>query len=774
MLKKFSMIVSVVALLTLALVGCKNGMLGEDDATVNGIRDVSEGRTANVTVTNYAGTGATRSAAGGSLRTIAPDEIDIIGQGTDYIFVAKGKSGRNVLAPKIVTLDAAGTFDLPGLTPGVWSIELTAYLKAKLGLVDQADPVAVEGAAATAAVLSGVATVDLTRSNGNARITLTPRNIGTEGTVTLKVNFNTNDQRKIATGQGQPTQPDYNVKIGLYHRGTGAVINDVDGNSTEKDVTQAVKGNQLVDYNLTKVPVGEYTFKVTITNVTDPKKGPWYWSDNLFVHGNMDTNQQVNLDELLGGVAPADPANFAVYWANNKDKTDPAGSSYTAHFAWDKKSYNESGFILQIADITEQFNPTNQQYDGRGVNSGTTLWAEIEGGAHRDTITTITAADFSRDQYPIYDKDGTLLAGSTYVDYELLSGRLYTARICATNFGGDSNWIYLMNGGAEPTSKWYAGGTGTLNVTEGEELDNYYFDVFSVTYQLRSFLLLKEGEAANTNAVRGDVDYHAFKQGTGYTVKYQVAISAGDRDKYQLYPSTFVANANFTSPERNKSWKGWTNDTDRVDTKVYGDTAQNTKYEGHTNVTLIPAGASNSLGVDVITAGTFKDLLTEDTVFIQLKEETGGQTSPQAIPGTWNGKKWNEGATDIKGQGQSQFGSVNAKKGIRVPDTIQLNTKDFLCVTVGNNPAQPGKLNISTGNGGTRETTIYQMVLTLEQNGTVIASGMSNPGDEYVYADVTTLAEGDYTLRLYALPAEGYGFSFQRPFVVKCSSTVIQ
>ena len=183
---------------------------------------------------------------------------------------------------------------------------------------------------------------------------------------------------------------------------------------------------------------------------------------------------------------------------------------------------------------------------------------------------------------------------------------------------------------------------------------------------------------------------------------------------------------------------------------------------------LHPAGG---LLVDAITAGTFKDLLTEDTVFIQLKEETNQQT-PQGIPGTWNGKKWNEGTTDIKGAGTSEIGSVNNKKGIRIPDTIQPTIKDFLCVTVGKSDTEIGTLEMNTGTGQ-RETNIYQMQVTLEQNGEIVASGVSNPRDTYVYVDVTTLAEGDYTFRLMAMSMEGYGFSFQRPFVIKCSSTII-
>ena len=347
MLKRFGMVASVLALLALALAGCKNGMLGEDEATVNGLRDAGD-RTAFVTVRNFVEDGS------GPLRTIAPDTPNVT---TGYKFIAEGRSGRNVLPATLVEIDpATGRVDLANLAPGLWTITLTAYDDTKLG--GTADAPGIVAKKAEAAVLSGSATVNLTSRSGDVVIILTPRNVGTEGEVNLRVNFNSNDQTKINASTGGT----YEVKIGLYDRATGEPIM-ANAQSTEQDKTTDVKANQLVNYNgLGKVPVGEYTFKVTITETTGTGKGPWYYSDNLFVLGNIDTNDQVNLPELLGGAEPEAPTNLAAYWAPSKTKAD--GSEYTVHFSWDRKSFNESGFELQIADITAHFNTTNSQYDG--------------------------------------------------------------------------------------------------------------------------------------------------------------------------------------------------------------------------------------------------------------------------------------------------------------------------------------------------------------------------------------------------------------------------
>ncbi|MBO5124947.1 MAG: hypothetical protein J6C11_07445 [Spirochaetaceae bacterium] len=756
MLKRFGMVASVLALLALALAGCKNGMLGEDEATVNGLRDAGD-RTAFVTVRNFVEDGS------GPLRTIAPDTPVVT---TGYKFIAEGRSGRNVLPETLVEIDqTTGRVDLANLAPGLWTITLTAYDENLLG--GDTDAAAIVAKKGTAAVLSGSATVNLTSRSGDVVIILTPRNVGTEGEVNLTVNFNSNDQTKIAGNTGG----EYNVKIGLYDRATGEPIFDAAGQTTEKDKTADVKGNALVNYNgLGKVPVGEYTFKVTITETTGTGKGPWYYSDNLFVLGNMETKQQVEVDELLGGAEPEAPTNLAAYWAPSKTKAD--GSEYTVHFSWDRKSFNESGFELQIADITAHFNTTNSQYDGVAANDAATLWTQIDAKKH-DNVTTITEKDFARVDYPIYDKQGSLVAGSTYVDYALPTGRLYTARLRARNANGESDWVNLQAGGTEPASKWQDGGVPpAIDVTGAAKLNGYYFDVFSVTYQLGNAILLKQGEQAATAAGKGDVDFHAFAQGAGYEVKYKVAQNNADNNNYQLYPASFAGQANFDGTDRIKSWSGWSNSTDKADTKVYSN-QPDVKYEGSSNVTLIPAGASGGLLVDVIGPGDFADLLTEDKVFIQLKEETN-QTSPQGAL-TWEDQNKYTNITDnIKIAGSNtKLGAVDTKKGVSLPDTVGAN-RQFLCVAVGKDKDNLGKLTITTPQSPAgRDASVYRMTLTLEQNGTVIASGTSGPGDDYVYCDVTQLSEGDYTLRLMVTSMEGWPFSFQRPFVVKCSSTVI-
>lgn len=749
MLKRFGMVASVLALLAVALAGCKNGMLGEDEATVNGLRDAGN-RTAFVTVTNFAGDGR--------LRTIAPDTPDVK---NGYKFIAEGKSGRNVLEAKVVTIDqATGRVDLADLPPGLWSITLTAYDVNKLG--GDTDAAAIVAKKNTAAVLSGTATVDLTRNSGDVLITLTPRNVGTEGTVNLTVVFDANDQREIQNkNKGQ-----YTVTIGLYKRSTGEAV----GTSVQ-DVTVTLEGGQArVPYTGGgNIPVGEYTFKVTITETSGTGKGPWYYTDNLFVHGNMETAQEVTLPELLGGAIPADPSNFAAYWSDSDPtKYNADGSEYTVHFAWNRNSFNESGFKLEIADITDYFNPVARTYDGEVADSATNLWTAIDDKQHGKVI-TITEKDFSIVTYPIYDKQGSLVAGSTYVDYVLPSGRLYAARICASNDNGDSQWVHL-NANTDPASKWQDGGiTPAINVTGAKKLNDYYFDVFSVTYQLGNFILLKQGEQAAAAAVKGDVALHAYQQGTPYTVKYDVATSAGDVDKYQLYRASFTGQADFDGTDRVKSWSGWQNVTNRADTKVY---KTGTDYTEFTNVTLAPAGASGGLLVDAITAGTFKDLLTDTTVFINLKEETVQTTTPTAP--VWQADMaWGRITDSIKTAAQGKkVGTVDNKKGINLPDIIGTEGY-YLFVAVGKDKDNLGKLDITTGNGSTRESEVYRMTLTLEKNDTVIVSGVSKPGDTEVFCDVTKLDEGDYTLRLMVTPMEGYDFSFQKQIVVKCESTVI-
>ena len=52
MLKRVGMVLAGILLVALVLMGCKNALLGEEDATVNG--RAAGVRTATITVTNFA------------------------------------------------------------------------------------------------------------------------------------------------------------------------------------------------------------------------------------------------------------------------------------------------------------------------------------------------------------------------------------------------------------------------------------------------------------------------------------------------------------------------------------------------------------------------------------------------------------------------------------------------------------------------------------------------------------------------------------------------
>lgn len=207
MLKRFGMVASALALLAVALAGCKNGMLGEDEATVNGLRGVGS-RTARVTVTNFEDDGR--------LRTIAADQPDVKAAGQWY-FVASGNAGDRVLSPRFIAVDqTTGRVNLADLGAGVWNVTITMFDKAKLDAVipgvDAAQTTdnakeALENHRACI-VLTGVGTVDLIRGDSDVRITLTTRGVGGNATVGVTVELHADD-KVIITRETYQVSPNF-------------------------------------------------------------------------------------------------------------------------------------------------------------------------------------------------------------------------------------------------------------------------------------------------------------------------------------------------------------------------------------------------------------------------------------------------------------------------------------------------------------------------------------------------------------------------------------
>lgn len=500
--RKNSLVTALLAIVTLVFVGCSNNFGG---GTIKG---VDGGCNVSIQLTNFSDSSA---------RTIAPDAISK-GAADNYIFIAEGTEyTRNKTFDPLICDIENGKINLLQIPAGVWTITITMYEKALLGaegVVDLTDAAAIVDKKATCAVLSGTTKVDVNKANVFTKVTLTPDGIGTVGKVALKIAFNEDDVRTI----GDKT---LTVKAGLYNK----FSDDVIGSSEQTITTIGSATPTDANYSVTGVPKGLYTFKVTITS-SDGTTGPWYYSDDIYIEGNRETAQNVTVPKLIGAT-PTAPTGFA--WT--PDANNAELGHYTADFTWTRTSYNESGFEVQIIEVAD---------------TSATLGA---GSFANETIGLFTEEKFASTEYPIYAKEGSLLAGSTGISYNLQYGKVYVARIRAVNYNGNSDWVYI----------------GTL------------INRYTVTYDFTGYKLQNNSEAIKNKTV----DFGGCA--AVYTVKYTPT-------DYKLYNLT----ENITEEI---AWAGWRNVADNTGL---------TTYNGYQNLVL---ALPKYLDFDIESSGTYANIL---------------------------------------------------------------------------------------------------------------------------------------------------------------------
>lgn len=737
MLKRFGMVASVLALLAVALAGCKNGMLGEDEATVNGLRDVGNNKVALI-VTNFEDAG--------QRRTIAPEEIKLDGTGGNYTYIAEATMGRATRPAEKVTVDpATARVDLSGLTPGVWVVTITAYSDVLLTANGVPNPAGADAGDITAkkneaAVLSGTATVDVTGGTTQAKITLTPWGMGENGELQLQFKFHNEDITKIVVGN-------YEITAGIYDCHTGTVINDVQQISTEKVIVNPSVGNDTQDYSLpNKIAKGEYTLKLTIKNTGTGKSA--IWSDALLIEGNRTITYTVDLPKLLEE-NPREPTNFAAYW--DSSKVNAEGVGYVMQFAWDRTSFNETEFVLEVADITDKFDKSGAnavRYDGVDVADGEQLWQRIDADPAK-IVYEFDKDNFSSPlSFPIYAKQGSVLAGSTRVEYRLMTGTVYTARIKSKNDFGESGWVYL-GGLTEPASAWTQ-----LTKERLDDNSEFIFDVFTITYDLGNYVLLKTGEQvaagqkSTVKAVKYDIN-------TPHPIDFP-EYSAQNAADYQLYSSSYVGTARVDDPERIE-WSGWKNELEPGNV-VYNKAKA---YDGHKDAKLKPVGtgvAGSSALLDVISGGTTANLITQRTLLV----------SDAATPGQMDTLESNDGS-DISSvtQGLGKANNVyGINRAVAVGGTISDTTLYF---SIGEEvPTGTGTQQFEKGkvkDGQNRVHTVITATYEIKQND---ASFVEATGKPDAQLDVTALPSGNYTLFVTVVFSSGNTATFQTPFIVKC------
>lgn len=779
-----------VALVGLVLTGCPHNNLLDGGGGTGGRSGNNDG--VRLIVTNFVGGGTNRS-----VRTIAPDNIDLKDQGTvdKYIFVVEGEStSGEIYGPEYVTIDGAtGAASLGISGSDVWTVTLSAYDVDKLQgkpdiqgtskadiMAQTTDVSKITAQKDVALVLQGKATLDLWKNTGGTvTITLSNDGVGTVGNVLVKVNFDPGDYTKLHTA-------DYKVKFSLYDFDTGALV--LAGTRAEQEVEGGVLVNPQNITGLSNVPKGRYQFRVTVIENTGGTSVA-YWADDIIVEGNRDVTQEVFVSKLFE--TPDAPSAAGVYWSQKE--TTETREGFLGYLSWEGMSFNAVGVDVQIANITKwyKFDGGQDKIDFTGaapeqITAANVLWEKIDalgaGGNPRfeDVVTELKWSDVPQKatKFPVIYKEGSLLNGSPGVVFLMQTGQVYSVRVRAAGGQDNSDWVIvdqaksqtmtepeMLDNAADNTK---AGGTNDkAHKFNDTKLNIGIFDLVMLKYNLQGRYELAKTAGTGVGATKGAqatvsdlVVYKSYGENLSIELKYTDIENPVDSEWF-MYPLGAG-----TIDERLKGWKGWKGVEDPSKEYVapaWGD------YEGYTDLTLVAVGAGAGINVQAETAGTF-NVLDENIVLISL--ETDGRQV-----GTVGFTEFSNGAINPNGNGgvdvkTTQLGIQKDAAGNRYILNVDKNgtNETWLYLSVGSDPAAPGTLDDK--NGG--QFAVKDIKVTLIKNGITVMKSFTKGSEHIAYAQMDGIQTGTYTLRVEVLGSSGYWISYQTALAIKNNTQVIR
>lgn len=516
-----------------------------------------------------------------------------------------------------------------------------------------------------------------------------------------------------------------------------------------KDHTAAVANYKYQALNQ-PVEAGEYLFKVIINPTPAAGKGgPWQWSTNIIVEGNLGIDETVQLPAIIGK-APAAPTNFKVYW----DSAVATADEYTVRLSWDRASYNEDYFKLQLVDITGKISNAFDSYsDGTGavadepVTSSQNLWENsitvdpdfVDGAAY--TI----GKNFQNHTYPIYAKAGSLLAGNTFVEYILETGHVYAVRLCSTNVNGDSAWVYPNAGTDSAEGAVWKGQFPTRS-----DLTESAINVFSIKYDLSGYALVQANQTLNTNK-KTEFKAVAYEV-AGATIENLPYHDPDNATGYLLYTEAHVTgnggNTATKADGANIAWDSW---VDKNTGSFFNN--QQATYNKYANLVLRPNSITAGSGQLVVDAGgTYKNQLTDSCLFLFQSH------NPADTP-LWTN---NHTLNLIKLQAYTNGAQVGMQKdrNDKIIITLDEVQNDYLYFDVGINSANMGKVTDFNGNEAVLKSVKYSIV--------------DYGGYEFKYVEGKTKASmnmdglsGDFMMIVEATSGSGINFRLQFPIVVR-------
>ncbi len=669
---------ALVVLAALVLAGCPHNGFLERGGGSGGGSSRGGGGEVTLIITNFVDGGpvTNRSALSGSMRTIAPEHIDLTvdAEIAKYVFVAYA-TGNGTWGPQFIDIASGTGQAVLGLSGGTWEVTLEAYdverLKANAGTVGatingtnkedimrQDDPAEVQKVT-DALVLTGGAMVD-TGGGNQVTLTLTNDTVAGDGEVDIAVYFtNQNDVQSIFGGA-----TNYEVSAALVNLVTQQVVMvgtepssqilysrqpavDTDPNGYDyqsydpqtktystNNVTTVPGNTKVLRYNpksvagqqALKIPHGKYMLLVTVTDTnTDTEL---YRSDSDFI---VDANRiTIGMFEINGilGVAPSKPGAFDVYWTKPTTKDQLEG--FDAAFVWGESNLDAVGYTIEIADITSiyRLDGGNTQIQVVGgtyetFTSAQNLWEDFLDQTTKiaDPSPYVTRLDWKITPQSLTNIprwiSGSLLIGNTSLSLRMETGHVYTARIRADNgTNSSSDWTYI--------------GSGTTTLATATKFDvpatKGIFDLMQFSYILKATDMWTLVADRNADMrVNNGADTQVKDEDLLQVVEYNPGTKA-ELD-YGFEGNTVEASQDDQvltvegQVDIVQSWQGW---QDTRNGALFGPVSgpaagpawvkADWTYDGFNDLDLEPVGAGgSSIRLQTETAGTF-NVLSLDTV----------------------------------------------------------------------------------------------------------------------------------------------------------------
>ena len=274
------------------------------------------------------------------------------------------------------------------------------------------------------AVLYGSATADLRYNDGNS-VSFNLSSDALNGTGAYNLDLYLNNW-SVASRSAIDSETRASVissaTIGLYNLSGGSALTDTE--ATQQDFTAALSAASAYSYKNSEVASGTYDLIVSFKY-----NGKYFiYSDKIIILPYQTTAATIAIPDVLQTV-PAAPTGFNQgYLEPVNDETD----YYRVAFEWSDNSNTETGFEIQLLNISDNENAT------ASASNDESFWNT---NATDSTIISYTTKNFSSGSGTWYAL--SLERNSTGAVFLLPLGKRYYARIRAVNNDvGGSAWCY--------------------------------------------------------------------------------------------------------------------------------------------------------------------------------------------------------------------------------------------------------------------------------------------------------------------------------------------